>query len=237
MKYIYAIYASVLFVVIFLLLFPIFLILGTFNCRKAIWFVIRIWSIIWFFLLGMYIQRIFLQKPNTHKRYIVIANHYSYLDTALIFRTFPIIVKPLAMQALAKVPLFGYLYSKMAILVDRKNTKSKINSLKKIKEALTNGDNILIFPEGSFNQTDKPIKHFYDGAFKLALETQTDILPVLFPDTNNRWNNKSFWNWSPGKNRVVFLPEISIANYTVEEADKLKSDVHTLMTQTLSRYL
>ncbi len=237
MKYIYAIYATLTFVVFFLLLFPLFFLLGIFNLKKAIWYIIKFWSVIWFFLLGMYIRRIFLQKPKTKKTYIVVANHYSYLDTATIFRTFPFIVAPLAMVELAKVPLFGFLYSKMAILVDRSNAKSKVASLRKLKETVLRGKSIFIFPEGSFNNTDKPIKNFYDGAFKLAIETGTDILPVLFPDTKKRWNNKSFWSWSPGRNRVVFLPEINVAKYGNSEYDKLKNDTHELMTNTLNQYL
>jgi 1-acyl-sn-glycerol-3-phosphate acyltransferase len=39
-----------------------------------------------------------------------------------------------------------------------------------------------MFPEGTFNETNAPLKDFYDGAFRIAIETKTAVKPVLFLD-------------------------------------------------------
>ena len=57
---------------------------------------------------------------------------------------------------------------------------------------------IIIFPEGTFNETEAPLKEFYDGAFRLAINTQTEIWPVLFPDTVDRWHFSHWWKLWPG---------------------------------------
>jgi len=209
MRYLYTLYAVLTFVVFFLLLFPLFLLLGLFkNGRSAIWLVIRAWSYMWFFLLAMPVRRVFLQRPEKGQGYIVVANHSSYLDTALIFRVLPFMVRPLAAQEYAGIPLFGFLYRKMAVLVDRSNERSKALSVRLLHRVLRRECSIFIFPEGGLNETERPLKHFYSGAFRIARETGTPILPLVFPDTVKRWQPGSFWKWKPGICRAVFLPAV-----------------------------
>ncbi|RYZ34359.1 MAG: 1-acyl-sn-glycerol-3-phosphate acyltransferase [Sphingobacteriales bacterium] len=232
MRYLYVIWSITTFIIFFLVLFPVFLFLSLFGAwgRKAIWQVIRAWSYVWFFIIGMPAPRIYRQKPVRGRNYIVVANHVSYIDTPLIFRTIPFYVRPLAKAELAKIPLFGFLYRQVAVLVDRSDGKSKAKSVQMLRRTLQREGSIFIFPEGTFNETNEPMKFFYDGAFRLALRTNTPILPVIFPDTIKRWHYSSLWKWSPGKNRAVFLPEVSIAEFEPNDIAGLKKKVFDLMT-------
>ena len=238
MRYLYVSYCIILFVVFFLVLFPFFLLFGFFGAwgRKAVWQIIRGWSYVWFFLIGMPAKRIYLQKPDKRRNYIVVANHVSYIDTPLIFRTIPFFVRPLAKKELAKIPLFGRLYKQVAVLVDRSDASSKSKSIHLLRRTLQSEGSIFIFPEGTFNETEDPLRPFYDGAFRLALRTGTNILPVIFPDTIKRWHYSSLWKWSPGINRAVFLPEVSVADFDVNDIQGLKKKVFDDMWQAMLTY-
>jgi 1-acyl-sn-glycerol-3-phosphate acyltransferase len=155
------------------------------------------------------------------ENYIFIANHSSYLDTPMIFRCMPSMVLPLATESFSKVPLFGFLYKKMTIMVDRNSVQSRRRSVRRMRRALSSGKSIFIFPEGGIVSSGKTLNSFYDGAFRLAIESGIPILPVIFPDTVDRWTPGSFWNWHPGKSRAVFLKEISAKNTTMSDMKKL----------------
>lgn len=232
MRYFYAVYAVITFVLLFLLFFPLFIVLSFFKAwgRKTIWRIIQLWSYIWFYLIAMPVRREYIQRPDRKKQYIVIANHWSYLDTAMIFRAIPFYARPLAKYELSKIPLFGFLYKTMAIIVDRENPESRLKSLHLLKHTIeAEKTSIFIFPEGTFNETNEPLKSFYDGAFRIAIETQTPILPVLFPDTRKRWHYRSFWAWSAGISRAVFLPEIDVRNYSTNDVAALRDKTHQAM--------
>lgn len=235
MRYLYVLYCVALFVAFFLVLFPFFILLSLFGAwgRKAIWQLIRGWSYVWLFLIGMRAKKIYRQRPDKRKNYIVVANHISYIDTPLIFRTIPFFVRPLAKKELAKIPLFGFLYKQMAVLVDRSDASSKSKSIHMLRRTLQREGSIFIFPEGTFNETADPLKSFYDGAFRLALRTNTAILPVIFPDSVKRWHYSSFWKWSPGINRAIFLPEVGVDEFEPNDIQGLKKKVFDQMWQAL----
>jgi len=235
-RYFYVIYSVTTFVALFLLFFPLFILFSFFGAwgRKAIWRIIQVWSYIWFFIIAIPVRKVYLQKPDRKKQYVVVGNHWSYLDTAMIFRAIPFYARPLAKYELTRIPLFGFLYKAMAVVVDRDSAESKLKSLHLLKHTIeTEKTSVFIFPEGTFNETGSPLKSFYDGAFRIALQTQTPILPVIFPDTIKRWHYSGFWQWSPGISRAVFLPEISVKGMKTEDLELLKEQVYKAMWQAL----
>jgi len=202
-----------------------------------LWQITRIWSSVWLAILGMP-TRILYDYPYTkaQKGYIVVANHQSYLDTPLIFKAIPFMVSPLAKYELSKIPLFGYLYKQMTVLVDRSSSESKAQSMKTLRSIIEQGQSIFIFPEGTFNETSEPMLPFYDGAFKIAIQTQTPILPILFPDTAKRFHYSSFWKWSPGTNRVIYLEPIPTTGLTIKDTAALKAKIRQIMGEKMLEY-
>ena len=104
----------------------------------------------------------------------------------------PIIMKAIRKQPfrilgkseMAKIPVFGFLYQHAVVMVDRSNAVKRAESVAKLKAFIRKGISVVIAPEGTFNMTANPLKEFYDGAFKIAIETQTPIKPILFLDTD-----------------------------------------------------
>jgi 1-acyl-sn-glycerol-3-phosphate acyltransferase len=79
-------------------------------------------------------------------------------------------------------------------------------------------------------------KEFYNGAFRLAIETQTPVKPLLFLDTYDRMSYKQLLSLKPGINRAVYLEEVSVEGLTVKDTEALKQKVYELMEAALIRY-
>ena len=80
------------------------------------------------------------------------------------------------------------------------------------------------------------MKEFYDGAFKIAIETQTPIKPVLFLDTYDRMHYESIVSLQPGKSRSVYLEEIPVDGLTLDDVDFLRGKVYKIMEEKLIAY-
>jgi 1-acyl-sn-glycerol-3-phosphate acyltransferase len=70
---------------------------------------------------------------------------------------------------------------------------------------LAKGISVLFFPEGTYNETNLPLKSFYSGAFRVAIETQTPLKPVLFLDTYNRMHHQNIFSLNPANAELSFL--------------------------------
>jgi 1-acyl-sn-glycerol-3-phosphate acyltransferase len=135
-----------------------------------------------------------------------------------------------------KIPVFGFIYRKAIVSVDRSSLANRIASMRILRSILSKGISVLVFPEGTFNMTGEPLKDFYDGAFRLALETRTAIKPVLFLDTYDRMNYKTLFSLNPGRCRIVYLDEIPVTDLKNTDAPFLKKQVYDLMEKKLIEY-
>lgn len=161
------------------------------------------------------------------------ANHISYMDIPMLVKVFREPVRPLGKIEMTKVPIFGFIYKNAIVTVDRSDAAHRAASLKILRSILNKGISIFVFPEGTFNETHQPLKEFYNGAFKLAVETQTPIQPVLFLDTFDRMHYSSVFSLNPGISRVVFLDTVSVANKSMHT---VKEEVFLAMEQALREY-
>ena len=137
---------------------------------------------------------------------------------------------------MGKIPVFGLFYRNAVVMVDRSSAEKRASSVQKLKAVIRKGISVVIAPEGTFNMTTKPLEDFYDGAFKIAIETQTPIKPILFLDTYDRLCHKSVFTLTPGKSRAVYLEEISVAGLTARDVAMLKEKVYQLMEKKLIGY-
>ncbi len=230
----YSAYVAVTFVCSILLIFPLVLVLSFrdhYKNRKIIFGILKIWSQIWLTLIGMPLRRMGPLPPS--RKFIVVANHISYLDGVVIFPSIPGYFRALGKKEVSSIPVVGLIYKQLVIMVDRSNSKSRSRSMRLMWRFLKHEGNILIFPEGTFNETGKPLKEFYDGAFRLAINTGVDILPIIFPDTVNRWHYSAWWKFWPGKNRAYYCAPVPVAGMSLEDLQKLKAHVFSEMQQKL----
>lgn len=233
----YTAFVFITFLVCILVAFPFFLLIGSRDhptSREAIWHIVHYWAIGWLALIGMPLRKLGVKPGN--RKYVVIANHISYMDTVAIYAALPCYFRTLAKKEMARIPVFGFIYKQLTILVDRSSAEHRTKSMRLMWRALRNESNIAIFPEGTFNETEEPLKNFYDGAFKLAISSQVPILPVLFLDTVNRWHYSAWWKLWPGRNRVVYLPTVEVEGLGMTDLPALKQHLHELMAAELRKY-
>jgi 1-acyl-sn-glycerol-3-phosphate acyltransferase len=209
---------------------------GKIKGGNFIFNVCSIWGDIWFFLIGIWHRNLFETPHDKSKHYIFVANHISYLDAPIIVKTMRQPIRVLGKIEMAKVPLFGFIYRNAIVTVDRSSAENRAKSVRILKSVVTKGISIFIFPEGTFNITGQPLKEFFDGAFRIAIESQIPIKPVLFLDSYERMHYDSLLSLSPGRSRSVFLEEISVEGLTSRDVETLKQKVYDIMEKKLIEY-
>lgn len=239
LRWVYCIYAFVLFGAIMLVIFP-FAVLASFFGRirggNMVMILCRIWADTWFFFVGIYFKKIYESPYDGHKSYIFVSNHISYIDAAIIPKAYRQSIRPLGKIEMSKIPVFGFIYSKSIVTVDRSTATRRAESVRILKSIIRKGISVLVFPEGTFNMTGHALKDFYDGAFRVAIETQTPIKPVLFLDAYDRLNYESVFSLTPGRCRIVYLEEIPVDGLTTKDTVKLKQQVFVIMEKKLKEY-
>lgn len=239
LQWIYTIYAFVTFIAIMLLIFPFVIIASFFGRIKggnAILRLCMLWADLWFPLIFIYMKRIYESPHDKSKQYIFVTNHISYLDSAVLVKAYRQPVRPLGKIEFSKVPLFGFIYKNAIVTVDRSSPENRAESIRILKSIIAKGISVLVFPEGTFNTTHKPLKDLYDGAFRLAIETQTPVKPVLFLDTYSRMSYETVFSLNPGRCRIVYLEEIPVEGLAAEDIPSLKQKVFSIMENKLKEY-
>jgi 1-acyl-sn-glycerol-3-phosphate acyltransferase len=236
----YTIIALVLFVAFMLLIFPLVVVASFFGKVKGgnyIYILCQFWADALLPILGIFHKNIFETTHDRNKQYVFVVNHISYMDIPVILKAirkqhFRILGK----SETSKIPVFGFIYKNATVMVERGSAENRAKSVRQLKRVIKKKISVVIFPEGTFNETHQPLKEFYDGAFRIAIETQTPIKPILFLDNYDRLNYKSIFSLTPGKSRAVYLDEINVDGLTMKDVSILKGKVYKLMEEKLIAY-
>lgn len=232
----YFVYSAVLFVltvppatlVVALLAIP-----GNPAARRRIWRFLYGWAVFYLFFTGRWVRKMNAPSIPANEACVVVLNHQSYLDSLTIFPAVPGFFRPLGKKEIGKIPLFGFIYRQITLLVDRSSAHSRALSMKLMVRSLRKEGHVAIFPEGTFNEApnEEMMIRFYNGAFRLAIGAQSPILPILMPDTADRWHGVKFWKMSPGRNRVFYLPPIETTGLTQKDLGMLRDKVREIMAE------
>jgi len=233
------VYALLTFILLMFIVLPfvlLSLLFGKVRGGNMIYQLCRFWGISWYFLVGVIHKEIYERPHDRSRQYIFVANHISYMDIPAIVLIAHQPIRVLGKYEMVKVPVFGWIYRAAVILVDRRDSDTRSRSVRALKAALKHHISIFIFPEGTFNETKEPLKDFYDGAFRIAIETQTPIKPILLVDTLDRMHYRGIFELTPGLSRVVYLEEIPVTGLTLKNIQSLKQQVYGIMENGLRRY-
>lgn len=232
----YRIWFYVVITAVTIVLFPFLFI----SILKHSWYpfffkVARVWAGAIIYGIGCYpvIKReIEYQKGVS---YMFVANHTSMTDIMLMFYSTKSPFVFVGKKELAKFPLFGYIYKRTCILVDRTNTKSRVEAFRRAESRLNEGLSICIFPEGGVPKSlDIILDEFKDGAFRLAIEHQIPIAPMTFHDNKKRFPYAMF-KGGPGKMRVKIHQLIPTSGLKLEDRKKLKEQTREVILNELMR--
>lgn len=170
-----------------------------------IW-VSKMWMDFWLILIACPLKITGRQNFKKGENYVVVFNHNALLDVPLSAPHVPGGNMTIAKASFTKAPIFGWFYKRGSVLVDRNNDRSRIKSFEDMKKVLQSGMHMCIYPEGTRNRTTEPIKPFFDGAFRLAIDSQKAIIPCVISGTKKAMPiHKKFFLW-PTFLRMDFLP-------------------------------
>ncbi len=179
--------------------------------------------------------RISGEMPADPRRpFVVVSNHQSNADIPLISRL-PWEMKWVAKKALFDVPFLGWEMTLAGdIPVDRKDPESRSRVLVRARSALARRCSVMFFAEGTRSR-DGRLKAFQDGAFRLAIETQTHILPIAVDGTMNALPAQG-WIFSPATCRVHVFPPVPTLGLTVDDVSDLRDRVRALIADQVAAW-
>lgn len=195
-----------------------------------------VWADLWFPFIFIFPKKIYESPHDKCKPYIFVTNHVSLLDAAILPKAYRQPIRPLGKVEMGKIPLFGFIYKNAIVTVDRNSAVNRAKSIRVLKSIISKGISVLVFPEGTYNETNLPLKNFYSGAFRVAIETQTPVKPVLFLDAYARMHYQNIFSLTPGRCRIIYLEEIPVEGLKVDDTEDLKWKVYEIMERKLEEY-
>ena len=219
----------------FLFFIPVYLLSFRKEHYKYAYFFVRLWCFAMFYGMGFRyeLKSLTQKKIDKNRPYVIIANHTSIMDImipCLLFPHHPICF--VGKKELVKIPVFGSIYKRICVMVDRNSAKSRADVYRRCAERMAEGDSIVIFPEGGVpDDTSVILDDFKDGAFTLSSKHQYPIAVFTFVGLKEMFpfdNGKGF----PGKVRI-FLNDILEPNQSSKE---LKLFSHNEIKKTLEDF-
>jgi 1-acyl-sn-glycerol-3-phosphate acyltransferase len=224
----------------FLALFPLFYL---FLSHRA-WFpyafrLKKFWGHLFLPMSGLWFR--IVSSPDLSKLgpCVITPNHASYLDIVFSFMGIPFYFHMMGKAELGKVPLFNKFFDGMNILVDRGSIVASHKSLRRAADDLDEGISIGIFPEATIPDSAPRLGRFKNGAFKLAIEKQVPVLPVIFLDNYRLMpdGRKVLKGGGPGLSRIVISDPVSTEGMTIDDVPKLRSQIFDIIESTLKQYI
>lgn len=217
-----------------LVFFP-FLLLFTSRTKfyPQFFMIARWWAMFILYGMGFYPKIRREQKLVKGESYMLVANHTSMTDIMLMLVTVKNPFVFVGKKELVKIPLFGYFYKRTCILVDRGNQRSRKEVFERAQRRLNNGTSICIFPEGGVPEDNSMLLDcFKDGAFRLAIDHQIPIVPIVFYDNKKRFPY-ILTEGKPGKMRVKIKKFIPTSGMTQDDKKGLREKTRQVILKEL----
>jgi 1-acyl-sn-glycerol-3-phosphate acyltransferase len=238
LTFLYTLWATFWFVFLFIILFPFFwLFLQKPEWKSNAHNLNRLWGKIFFPIIGIRIKVQYDFRPDLNETYVFCANHFSYLDIAAMGMIIENYYAFVGKASLKGIPLFGYMFDKLHIQVDRRDKNSRVTSMTRSLKALQNGRSVMIFPEGGiwskeFPKMSLPLK---DGGFAMAIQQQIPIVPISLLN-NYKIMPEGHFAIYPQTLRAIVHQPIETKGMTNKDIEHLKMNFYDVVQGTLDSY-
>ncbi len=174
------------------------------------------------------------EKIHPARAYVMVANHQSLLDILILFRLFTHF-KWVSKIENFRVPLVGWNMSLNRYIKLRRGDKESIAAMMRAcTDSIREGNSIMMFPEGT-RSVDGKLREFKHGAFTLAKQTQTPLLPIVIRGTANALPKRGFVLRGRHSICVRVLDAIPYETFAEKEVDAITSDVRDLIGRELGQ--
>ena len=155
------------------------------------------------------------ENIDPSRSYVFASNHRSYLDTATLFFFAGSKMGLVAKKELLKIPIFGQGMAFVNIIaIDRSNPERALASMKKARDVMADGFSFGVFVEGTRGRPGELLP-FKKGAFHLALQTGSPIVPVAIKNTDSMMGKRTGVAYS-GEIEMVLLPPVETAGLNAD---------------------
>lgn len=179
-----------------------------------------------------------VQKPKLehNKPYVICPNHCSYLDIVTTYIAIADYFHFMGKAELRNIPLFGHFFKEMNIAVDRASIMSSHRAFQRAKDDIDKGISVAIFPEATIPDGAPRLGTFKNGAFKLAIEKQVPIIPIVFLDNWKRIPDgilRRMFAGGPGVSRIIVHDPVETKGMTEKDISSLKHKIYRIIDDTL----
>ncbi|WP_418497853.1 lysophospholipid acyltransferase family protein [Flagellimonas sp.] len=233
-QFLYRVWFYLLVAVPIFLFFPL-LLLATLSERtypQFFWMARNLWARPILIGMGCVPKITREQQMERGKSYMLVANHASMLDIMLMLvvsrNPFVFVGK----KELVKIPIFGFFYKRVCIMVDRDDIRSRTGVYRRAQRRLDQGLSICIFPEGGVPEEEIVLDEFKDGAFKMAIAHKIPVVPMTFHDNKKRFPF-TMNHGGPGQIRAKVHHFFETGILSIEDTSTLREEVRDLILKEL----
>lgn len=192
------------------------------------WKLVRGWSFLLIYAMGFRLKVEAEQQLDPNQSYMFCSNHASLMDPFVLIALSKNPIVFVGKKELVKIPIFGFFYKRVVIMVDRGSHKSRKEVYERARKKLKNGVSIVIFPEGGVPDDHVVLGPFKNGAFSLAIEHEIPIVPQTYYDC------KRLFSWDVlrggmGTFRVKQHRFIETKGLDVSEMRELRDQTFSIM--------
>ncbi len=218
----------------FLLIFPaLFVVIQRKVWHHHTYILHKIWAWLFFRFSFLPLRISHEGKLHSNQPYIYCPNHTSYLDIPAVSYAVPYFFKFVGKNDLANVPLFGQMFRKVHIGVDRSKLRSRYDALQQAAQALQEGYSLLIYPEGGLSPKAPELLPFKDGAFRLAIENKIPIVPISLLTNYKILPDQQPLLLYRHEVRITVHAPISTAHLTLDDLPQLKKQTAEVIRRSL----
>ncbi len=231
LRFFFTVWAYFTFILLMFVAFAYHVIVMTLTRGKGIELMYkcyRPWARTWALLNGVRLDIRGYENFNKNKSHIFVSNHGSTADIIIVASSMISRYRPLGKKETTEIPVMGYMFARALVLVDRSNPESRSKSMERMRELIRQNISVLIAPEGTRNRTEQPLQPFKEGAFRLAIEFQLPVVPMVLLHTRKLYPNNS-WLMNHSNLGCHFLKPIPTDGLTEENVTELKDKVFRLM--------
>lgn len=196
------------------------------STSPVIDWIVRVWgrSLVAAAGIDLHVENV--ERIDPARRYILVANHYSYLDIPCLVAAIPQPVRFMAKVSLFRIPIFGWALGRAGFIpVDRKNRGKAKQSFELAAERIRKGNTIVIFPEEG-RSPRREMRPFQRGAFLLALKSEKTIVPVAIDSTFDVYPVGAK-RITPGRVTVRVGTPIECASLSLRDKERLLNESRT----------
>jgi 1-acyl-sn-glycerol-3-phosphate acyltransferase len=167
-----------------------------------------------------------MERVDWERPMILVSNHQSWFDVFALVATIPAKLRFVAKEELSRIPIFGGAWRACGhVSVNRADRDDAIASLERAGARIRDESlAVIFFPEGT-RSPDGELKRFKKGAFVLAIQTGTPVIPLGIAGTREIMPKGSF-RIRPGRIRIVMGDPIPTRGLTHGDRHGLLERAH-----------